>query len=841
MSSDVERLRRDVSLSSTVASYGYRLQRNGREYETCCPFHAENTASFTIYAGQDGIERFHCFGCGEHGDVLDFVQKVKGVSLPEAVRILGGDNNDSLNARPNIALKHRTAQDIYAGIEPIVPPAGPLLPGQPVRLYNPKRLGERSEWGSFAPSMVFPYRRADGSLMGYVLRHDLANGGKETPMVMFVRLPDGTKTWCRFPFAKPRPLYGLHELSGNGSVIVVEGEKCRDRLHQATDYTVVSWAGGTQGAKHTDWSPLAGCDVVIWPDFDPPGLKTAQDIAARLTGLSARVHLVGFANADEASDKMLFTPGHWQAGLMPRRGWDSADAVETGWTKAQLKTFITSTKRPFQPLTAPPEATTPPAPQKQAIKPQVSPRGADGIDDMPEQFPPQMYGSEVWLAREFQLALKQACGGDIVRSEGRFWAFGPSAWRPISEQKIRLAMHAFDAIGIGAKAAPLKLGKRMIDGILTELGTRVCDDDFFQRPVIGINAKNCTITLDDSGKVICRDHDPQDRFRFTIDAEYHLHTDSKPPDGSLLHRLLYGAFKGDADASDKINLISEMLGAAAFGLATQVKQPKAFILLGETASNGKSTIAALFRALLPDGAVSSISPAFFNDEKRIINLAGKAANVADELSAAAIAGEEFKAAVTGNPIEGRSLYKNVVSFSPRALHCFTTNTLPRFNGGIDRGLRRRLVVIPFNRTIPENEVITDIAKRIQAEELDLLLGFAVAGAIRLKKNGGYSLPESSKEALNSWLLLDPLNEWFDIRVVPSPHEPQGGWLRTSRLFEDFKTWAVDQGYKESFLPPVNTFSQRLKSMPNIQLKRFSSGMVAQGVTLQGGTCYGDVL
>ena len=146
----------------------------------------------------------------------------------------------------------------------------------------------------------------------------------------------------------------------------------------------------------------------------------------------------------------------------------------------------------------------------------------------------------------------------------------------------------------------------------------------------------------------------------------------------------------------------------------------------------------------------------------------------------------------------------------------------------------------FNRTIPESEVITDIAERIQAEELDLLLGFAVAGAIRLKKNGGYSIPESSKDALNSWLLLDPLNEWFDIRVVPAPFEPQGGWLRTSRLFEDFKTWAVDQGYKESFLPPVNTFSQRLKSMPNIQLKRLSSGMVAQGVTIQGGTQYGQV-
>ena len=827
MSSDVERLRRDVSLSATAESYGFRLERNGHEFQTCCPFHAENTPSFTIFMGQDGVQRFHCFGCGEKGDVLDFVQKIKGVALPEAVRILGGVDTTRANAR----LQKRDAPDRYDGITPTDPPSQALHAGRRVRLYNPKRKGQRSEWGTFAPAMVFPYRRTDGSLLGYVLRHDLPGGAKETPMVMFVRLPDGRQTWCRFPFPKPRPLYGLHELGDAREVYVVEGEKCRDRLHRATGLTVVSWAGGTQGVKHTDWSPLAGRKVTIWPDFDAPGMATATEIKTALTGLGADVRHAGLTEIDAASEIESYGFESWQAGEFPKKGWDCADAVKAGWDRDQLIRFLNTTMRPITPLASQPQEKSPS---------RKVPLGADGIEAMPEMFPGQMYGSEVWLAREFHHEMKKACGGQIVRAEGKFWAFGPTAWRPISDQKIRLAMHALDAIGIGAKETPLKLGKRMIDGIINELGTRVSDDDFFKSPVVGMNVKNCTITIDDKGKVDCRAHDPLDRFRFTINAEYNLHTDSHPPEGSLLHRLLYGAFRHDADAADKIHLISEMLGAAAFGLATRVKQPKAFILLGETANNGKSTIAALFRALLPEGAVSSISPAFFNDEKRIINLAGKAANVADELSAAAIAGEEFKAAVTGNPIEGRSLYKDVVSFSPRALHCFTTNTLPRFNGGIDRGLRRRLVVMQFNRSIPDSEVITDIAERIQAEELDLLLGFAVAGAIRLKKNGGYTIPDSSKDALNAWLLLDPLNEWFDIRVVPVAHEPRGGWLRTSKLFENFRNWAVEQGYKESCLPPVNTFSQRLKSMPNVQLKRLSSGMVAQGVTIEGVTQYGDV-
>ncbi|MBB3308722.1 hypothetical protein FHT78_000451 [Rhizobium sp. BK196] len=833
MPSDVERLRRDVSLPGTAAGYGCRLKRNGHEHVACCPFHAEETPSFTVFRGQDGIERFHCFGCGAGGDVLDFVQQIKGVDLAQAVRILDGnshlDGGDHI--RPNLAPRAPQVRDPYEGITPIAPPSEPVKPGARIRLYNPKRKGDRSEWGSFSPSMVFPYRRADGALIGYVLRHDLPDGGKETPMVMFARLPDGKESWCRYPFPKPRPLYGVETLGKTKQVIVVEGEKCRDRLAAKTGRIVLSWAGGTQGVKHTDWSPLSGRDVVIWPDFDAPGLSTADEIAAILAGLGARVRLTGFADASAASDIAHFAYCDWQAGRLPGRSWDSADAVDAGWTRLELDAFMRATIRRHVPAPVEPP---PAAEELHPQAPKAPPVGADGIDRMPEWFPSQPFGSEVWLARIFDEHLAEACGGRIVRADGKFWAYGPSAWRPIPEQKLRLAMHAFDAVGIGPKEKPLKLGRHMIDGILNELGTRTADAGFFRNPAIGVNALNCTITLDEAGKVICRPHEPDDRFRFTISADYNLHTENTPPEGSLLHKLLHGAFQGDPDAARKIDLVAEMLGAAAFGLATRIRQPKAFILLGETASNGKSTIASLFRALLPEGAVSSISPAFFNDEKRIINLSGKAANVADELSAAAISGEEFKAAVTGNPIEGRRLYKDVESFIPRALHCFTTNTLPRFNGGIDRGLRRRLVVIQFNRSIPEDEVIPDIAERIAKEELELLLGFAVAGARRLKRNGHYTIPESSKEALNAWLLLDPLNEWFDIRIEPTSNEPAGGWLRTVKLFEDFRKWAIEQGYRESFLPPVNTFSQRLKSMPDVHLVRFASGMVAQGVRLKEG-------
>mgnify|MGYP003411808088 CR=1 FL=1 len=282
MASDIERLRRDASLSDTASGFGVKLMKDGGEFVACCPFHQEDTPSFTIFTGKDRVERFHCFGCGERGDVLDFVQTIKSVDVKEAIKILGGGSSDRQNVAPRVV----EVRDFYADITPIDPPSGEIEKGKRVRLYNPKRAGSDREWGSFAPSLVHPYRRADGSLFGYVLRHDLPDGDKETPMVMWVRLPDGKECWARFPFPKPRPLYGLHELDGR-QVIVVEGEKCRDALRAAAGRPVVSWAGGTQGVKHADWSPLAGLNVVIWPDADGPGLATADEVASIVHGLNA--------------------------------------------------------------------------------------------------------------------------------------------------------------------------------------------------------------------------------------------------------------------------------------------------------------------------------------------------------------------------------------------------------------------------------------------------------------------------------------------------------------------------------------------------------------------------
>lgn len=369
MATDIENLRRDVSLAATAESFGVKLERDGYEFIACCPFHAEDTPSFTIFTGKDKVERFHCFGCGKRGDVVDFVRDIKGVGTREAVQILGGGK-----AGPNVAPRKIEARDIYAGIVPLAP-AGELSVGRKVTLYNPKRADDPDRaFGSFAPSMVFPYRRVDGSLIGYVLRHELRDGGKETPMVMWVRLPDGRETWCRYPFPKLRSLYGLEGIGEARQVIVVEGEKCRDKLRRTTGRVIVSWPGGTYGIRHTDWSPLAGLNVVIWPDADKPGLGTANEIAAILTDLGCTVRVVDVSGA-------------------PGDGWDCADWIDNkGWGKAELDDYIKARVGPWSPRTEKQERQADPEP---ARKEQPRPEARAAEPQRQERMPDIPQGGEV--------------------------------------------------------------------------------------------------------------------------------------------------------------------------------------------------------------------------------------------------------------------------------------------------------------------------------------------------------------------------------------------------------------------------------------------------------------
>jgi len=65
--------------------YEGRLRRIGRRLTGLCPLHDEKTPSFVIY---EDTNTYHCFGCAAHGDSINFIEKTKELSFPEAMKFL---------------------------------------------------------------------------------------------------------------------------------------------------------------------------------------------------------------------------------------------------------------------------------------------------------------------------------------------------------------------------------------------------------------------------------------------------------------------------------------------------------------------------------------------------------------------------------------------------------------------------------------------------------------------------------------------------------------------------------------------------------------------------------
>ena len=168
--------------------------------------------------------------------------------------------------------------------------------------------------------------------------------------------------------------------------------------------------------------------------------------------------------------------------------------------------------------------------------------------------------------------------------------------------------------------------------------------------------------------------------------------------------------------------------------------------------------------------------------------------------------------ITGEPIDARNPYERPINFRPIAQHVFACNKLPRFEGGMDRGVRRRLLVIPFNRTIPPGERIEHIGTRVCQEEADLLLAWAVAGAERLLRQRRFTEPESSAEALRAWLLgTDPVLGWIADRIAAglAVVGEKPARLASSTAYADFNLWSDNEGYRENRRISKNTFVQRV--------------------------------
>jgi len=93
------------------------LKRAGRVWKACCPFHKEKSPSFQVDAERGW---FHCFGCGEKGNAIDFIMKQDGYTFPEAVRVLAEasgitvDEDRQHHDRADADRQKKRRDDLYA-------------------------------------------------------------------------------------------------------------------------------------------------------------------------------------------------------------------------------------------------------------------------------------------------------------------------------------------------------------------------------------------------------------------------------------------------------------------------------------------------------------------------------------------------------------------------------------------------------------------------------------------------------------------------------------------------------------------------------------------------------
>ncbi|RVT43139.1 DNA primase [Sphingobium algorifonticola] len=106
----LDELRARTTLSTLIGK-SIKVQKAGREYKACCPFHNEKTPSFTI---NDEKGFYHCFGCGAHGDAIRWMTEQRGLPFMDAVKELAAvAGMDIPAADPRAAKRAEQAKGLH--------------------------------------------------------------------------------------------------------------------------------------------------------------------------------------------------------------------------------------------------------------------------------------------------------------------------------------------------------------------------------------------------------------------------------------------------------------------------------------------------------------------------------------------------------------------------------------------------------------------------------------------------------------------------------------------------------------------------------------------------------
>lgn len=269
----------------------------------------------------DGNGTWFCSHCGGRdgsgggGNGMSLLMRVKGWEFKQAA----------------------CAVEDYLGIQrPINPRPVTLRPIKPpVDAAPPALDGASHQWC---------YTDANGEQLFWIQRVNRSNGDKLFRPRTWVA-GTGWQGERGTAWPAPRPLYNLAALAAQptAQVIVCEGEKAADRAQQLFPrLVVVAWPNGAQSVTKADWKPLAGRNILLWPDNDDQGREAMAKVAALIPSPGKLLTIDPPPGAPEK--------------------WDIADA---DWTPAEALVYVKANHRPMELPTAAPD----PEPEPEPIAP----------------------------------------------------------------------------------------------------------------------------------------------------------------------------------------------------------------------------------------------------------------------------------------------------------------------------------------------------------------------------------------------------------------------------------------------------------------------------------------
>lgn len=151
----------------------------------------------------------------------------------------------------------------------------------------------------FDKSIKYPYYNKDEQVYFYILR----SGDKDDKQIRPISLGTDGKYHLTRPTGLNMP-YRFELFDPSKPTLIVEGEKAADYAAKiAKKSNVLSWVGGSNNVKQTDWSILGGNEVTLWADNDEGGIKAMEQLVEMLLALKSIPSKIYSINVEQLPPK----------------------------------------------------------------------------------------------------------------------------------------------------------------------------------------------------------------------------------------------------------------------------------------------------------------------------------------------------------------------------------------------------------------------------------------------------------------------------------------------------------------------------------------------------------